>query len=175
MRGRQDDARLLASPLWRTAARLLLVLGSLSALVRWGVGPVASVAAVTFIVGVSVGIMIDLKTVGRAARLAALATGLLLTGGAMLAGLTWSDLVLLVPLVALGGLLLTRRPEEVTETETCPEETPVISLPDLDSQASALPSLSDDELCQWWRRSFTVLGEAGTAGLRLDVVRARQL
>ena len=175
MSGRQDDARSLASPLWRAAARVLLALGSLSALVRWGVGPVASVAAVTFIVGVSVGIMIDLKTVGRAVRLAALATGLLLTGSAMLAGLTWSDVVLLVPLLALGGLLLRRRPEESTETVTALEDPPAIFLPDLDAQAAALPALSDDELCQWWRRTFTALGEAGTAGQRLDVVRARQL
>lgn len=173
MRGTSDEAGVLASRACRSLVRALLVLGSVCAAVRWGLGPTASVAVVTMIVGVSVGIMIDLRLVGRAVRLAALATGVLLTSGVMLAVLSWSDLVLIVPLVAMSLVLVGRRTREAQAAPQAPER--VASwFPEVESQEE-LESLSDDELCRRWRRSFTALSQAADGALPLDVVRARQL
>jgi hypothetical protein len=179
MRASPDDlARAFVHRTWRGAARAALVLGSACAAATWGVGPVASVAAVTMIVGLSVGIMIDLRTVRRAVHLAAVAAGVLLSTGAALDSLSWTDVVLLGPLLGAGLLLLADPrsaggPDTTQGTPERPEER--ASVPDPESEQELLRALSDDELCRQWRFSFTALAEARSPDQRAEVVRARQL
>jgi hypothetical protein len=168
-------ARLRRARGWRVAARTSLALGSLWAVVRWGLGPTSAIAAVILIVGVSVGIMVDLKMVGRAVRASVVVTGVLLTSCAALADLTWSDVVLLVPLAAAGWLLLASGTDSVAGVEEAEESSAQESgaaathEPERDRQ-----DMTDAELCQRWRRSFTALADARTPGERLEVVRTRQ-
>jgi hypothetical protein len=173
-----DRARAFVRRGWRGAARAALVLGSACAAATWGIGPAASVAAVAMIVGLSVGIMVDIRTVRLALHHSAVAVGVLLTAGAVLGSLAWTDALLLVPLVAAGWLLVATPgpPEEPDTTRKFlerPDDLP--AFPDPESELELLHALSDDELCRQWRFSFTALADAGTPGLRADVVRARQL
>src|SRR5690242_8311428 len=98
MRASLDDlARAFVRRRGRGAAWAAMVLGSACAAVTWGIGPVASVAAVAMIVGLSVGIMVDIRTLRRALHLSIVAVGVLLTAGAVLGSLSWTDALLLVP------------------------------------------------------------------------------
>lgn len=179
MRASLDDrARALVLRAWRRAAWATLVLGTACAAVTWGIGPAASAAAAVMIVGLSVGIMVDVRTLRRALHVAAVAAGVLLTAGAALASLSWSDVLLLGPLVASGWLLLAS-PSRSVEPDTAPaseEGTEELrTFLDPECEQELLHALSDDELCRQWRFSFTALADASTPELRAEVVRARQL
>jgi hypothetical protein len=130
------------------------------------------------IVGLSVGIMVDVRSVRRALHVAGVAAGTILTAGAVVASLSWTDALLVVPLLAAGWLLLAD-PSSSEEPATTPRSPgspgELAAFPDPESEQELLHALSDDELCRQWRFSFTALADARSAGLRVQVVRARQL
>jgi hypothetical protein len=178
MRAVPDKSRGSSPRVWWVAACVVLTLGVLCAVVQWGAGAAGAVIFVTVLIGISMGIMVDLDKVGLAVRLSLVAAGALLTVAAMFSVLSWSDLVLLVPLCGLAALLVTgsqRAPagaaEPVVETVAEPWSPPL----DVEAERVEVPAVPDDELCRRWRQSFTALAQASDCRVRLEVVRARQL
>jgi hypothetical protein len=149
---------------WLAAATVVIAVGVWSAVVGWSLVGALVTFAVTAVLGAGVIASVSRQPTWRQTRSAAAAVGttaVAARGLSELLGGQEATLVLLALLAAAPRVIRGLRRRSTGPTPSL-------------AHASALPSMSDLELCEAWSTSYIALQDAPTAAERVRVVALRQ-